>query len=91
VIWRALVVEIIRILWDQGLYRQNPWLISVHKEWFGDWAEWKTQQTMKSVDRQIEKINKTYPKEEPLFTEETSGKTPLGGFMQVKAPWKDES
>lgn len=89
-IWRALVVEIIRILWDQGLYRQNPWLLAVHKEWFKDWVEWKTQRTMASVDRQIEKINKTQAKEKPVFSEETDGQTPLGGFMQLKAPWEKE-
>ena len=39
-IWKALTVEIIRILWDRGLYRQNKLLQQIHENWFEFWVEW---------------------------------------------------
>ena len=86
-IWQGLVVEIIRILWDHGLYRQNPWLQRIHDYWFDYWVEFKTQQTMKDVDDQA----KCFPGEsgvpDPIYTEQKEGPTALGGEMRLTAPW----
>ena len=79
-IWEGLVVEIIRIFWHHGLYRDNPWLQKIHTTWFHHWVEYKTKQTMQGVDRQIEELNPEPVKlAEPIYWEEEKGETPLGG------------
>ena len=54
---QALVVEVIRRLWDRGLYRENKILQRIHENWFDLWVEFRTQATMNEVDRQIEELN----------------------------------
>jgi len=88
-IWKALVVEIIRSLWDEGLYRQNPTLKRIHDEWFSFWVEWKTEVTMQDVDRQIEELVEPAEVDAPVFWEE-EGNTPLGGKMGLRAPWHED-
>lgn len=88
-IWQVLVVEIIRSLWDKGLYRTHPVLKRMHDEWFPIWVEWKTKATMKEVDKQIEEIAQPTEVEAPVFWEE-EGDTRLGGKMGLRAPWLDE-
>jgi len=87
--WKGLVVEIIRILWDNGLYRQNPWLQRVHDYWFDYWVEFKTQQTMADVDRQIEELREPSGVDAPVYTETKEGPTALGGEMRLTAPWHE--
>lgn len=87
----AFLVEVTRILWDRGLYRQNKWLIRIHEEWFDVWTIWRTHLTMKDVDRQVEKLLETSQVDEPTFTETLEGETPLGGMMELKAPWLNET
>jgi hypothetical protein len=86
----AFLVEVIRILWDKGLYRQNKWLQMIHDEWFEVWTIWRTGITMKDVDRQIEEMFHESEVDPPVFSEELEGETPLGGKMELRAPWLDE-
>lgn len=77
--YRGLAVEIIRILWDHGYYRDNRWLRMCHDNWIGFWIDWKASLTMKNVDRQIEEMFYESEIEPPVYWEETEGETPLGG------------
>jgi hypothetical protein len=89
VIWKGLIVEIIRILWDHGYYRSNVWLQRIHSYWFDYWVEFKTQQTMAEVDRQIEEIREPSGVDAPIYTETVEGETALGGEMRLTAPWHE--
>ena len=86
----AFLVEVIRILWDNDLYRQNEWLQIIHDEWFDAWTIWRTGITMKDVDRQIEEMFHESETDPFVFSEELEGETPLGGKMELRAPWLDE-
>jgi len=76
---QALAVDIIRDLWDRGLYRDNKWLRMIHDNWIHHWIDVKTAVTMADVDRQIEEMFYEPEIEPPLYWEETEGETPLGG------------
>lgn len=87
-ILQALTVEVIRRLWDRGLYRSNPWLLRVHANWLPVWARWRTRITMRSVDQQAAEIVAAWELEQPslkppVFSEELEGETPLGGEMRL--------
>lgn len=96
--WRQLVqaytVEVIRRLWDRGEYRDNRWLKLIHSNWFDVWVEWKTDLTMRDVDRQAEQIVDHWEEEDTLtdyiWSENLKGETPLGGEMRITAPWKGQ-
>jgi hypothetical protein len=97
-IWNAVAYEITTILVDLD-YRwiNNRWVSLIRKYCFLDWTEWKTQQTMKKVDKQIEEIQKAMKAEDdlkyvtPVITEHApDGSTAqelLGGTLQITAPW----
>lgn len=89
---KALVVEVIRRLWDRGLFRRNEVAQRIHEQWFDVWADWKTDVTMRGVDRDIEEIIDFWDEQDkaaqPVFTERQEGETPLGGEMRLEAPWK---
>lgn len=91
---KALTVEVIRLLWDQGLYRRNKWLQAIHENWFDVWVDWRTEIVMNSVDQQAEDLVDQWEQEDtsadPLFTEKLEGETPLGGEMRLKAPWQED-
>lgn len=91
---QALVVEAIRRLWDQGLYRDSKWLVMIHDNWFDVWVNWKTDIAMRNVDAQAEDLVAQWEEEDtsadPIFTEEKEGETPLGGEMRLRAPWMDQ-
>ena len=91
-VFQALVVEVIRRLWDRGLYRENPWLKRIVEEWFDLWVEFKTQTTMKEVDKQIEELNPD-PVDfaQPVYWEEEYGETPLGGPMGIRHDFTDNN
>lgn len=57
----ALCYEICLILIDlrPGL-KHNVWVQKVMAHCFVDWVEWKTEGTMKGVDRQVEEITKEW-------------------------------
>ena len=89
--FQGFAVEIIRILWDHGMYRDNKWLNMVHDNWFNFWVDYKTCLTMQDVDRQIEELLEPSGVDEPIFTETLEGETPLGGEMRLSAPWNDRT
>lgn len=90
-IWRALVVEIIRALWHNGLHRQNKTLQQIHEQWFPFWVEWKTAATMEDVDRQVEELTQPAKVESPIFSEDVNGETPLGGKIELNSPWNENN
>lgn len=88
--YRGLVVDVIRELWDRGLYVDNKWLKACHETWFPYWVDYRTCLTMQDVDQQIEELFTEPEVDSPVFTEELKGETPLGGNMRLRAPWLDE-
>ncbi|WGL30772.1 hypothetical protein SCRES3_gp115 [Synechococcus phage S-CRES3] len=79
---KGLVVEIIRLLWHHGYYRQNKWLKLVHENWFQYWVDFKTQQTMADVDRQIEELRQPSGVDAPIYTETETE-------LRLTAPWHE--
>jgi hypothetical protein len=90
VIYQGLVVEIIKILWDHGYYRDNPWLNRIYDNWFSYWVDYKTKQSMDEVDRQIEQMFEESEVDPPVYWEE-EGNGPLGGNMGLQAPWYEDN
>lgn len=86
---QALTVDVIRRLWDSDQYRDNKWLILIHDNWLDIWTDWKTDLTMRDVDRQIEEMFLESEITPHSFTEELEGETPLGGEMRLQAPYMD--
>ena len=76
---QALVVDIIRRLWDRKLYRDNKWLKMIHENWIGHWIDVKTAVTMRSVDTQAADLTPEPEIIKPVYWEETEGETALGG------------
>ena len=76
---KALVVEVIRLLWDRGLYRDNKWLRACHDNWMAFWLDWRTDLTMKDVDKQSRELTPEPAVVKPLYWEHEEGETPLGG------------
>lgn len=91
-VFMALCVDVVRNLWDRGLYRQNKWLQMCHDEWFEVWTIWRTSITMKDVNRQTEVLNPN-PVEmsKPVYWEEKEGDTPLGGAMGLRNEFTDHN
>lgn len=91
---QALTVDIIRRLWDAGEYRQNKWLKMIHDNWFDVWVEWKTDLTMRDLDRQVEEMflewEEDHWSDDWTFEEDLDGETPLGGEMRLRAPFMDK-
>lgn len=88
--WRALTVEIIRVLWDKGFFRGNSIMKQIHHNWYEVWVEWRTALVMKDVDRQIEQMFDESKVDPPIYWEE-EGENPLGGKMGLKAPWYEDN
>jgi hypothetical protein len=67
------------------------------KYYYDDWVLWSTEQTMKSVDIQVEQIQQQWKEEDhsqdPVIIEyEPDGSEAqelLGGMMEIKAPWAE--
>ena len=87
---QGFAVDLIRELWDRGLYQDNECLQAISKEWFGYWVDYRTCLTMEDVDAQIEELVQPTEVAKPLFTEIKEGESPLGGMMRLRAPWIDE-
>ena len=89
---QALAVELIRRLWDRGLYRTHPIAKKIHANWFDLWVDWRTQIEMRSVDAQAADLVRQWEEEDKsdefIFSETVEGETPLGGEMQLSAPFK---
>jgi hypothetical protein len=88
---QGFAVDVIRRLWDRKLYQDNKWLKMVHANWFNYWVEYRTCLTMQDVDAQIEELLEPSEVDKPIFTEEEHGETPLGGPMELRAPWLDDN
>jgi len=76
---QALAVEIIRRLWDRGMYRNNKWLQMIHENWIGHWLDAKTAVTMASVDEQAKDLTPEPELVKPIYWDIKEGDTPLGG------------
>ena len=76
---KALVVEVIRSLWDRGLYRDNKLLRLCHDNWIGFWVDWRAGLTMEAVDKQIEEMSHEPEIKAPIYWGEEEGETALGG------------
>jgi hypothetical protein len=87
--YRGLIVDIVRRLWDRGLYKDNKWLKIVHANWFSYWVDYKACLTMQDADTQIKGLLETSQVDKPIFTEANEGETQLGGEMRLRAPWID--
>ena len=87
--YRGFVVDVIRRLWDRGLYSDNKWLKMCHENWFQYWVDYRACLTMQDVDRQIEELSVPSEVAKPIFTETLEGETPIGGEMRYRAPWLD--
>jgi len=88
-VFMAFCVEVVRQLWDRGLYRQNKYAQMCHDQWFEVWTIWRTGKTMKDVDRQIEEMFYEPEIEPPVYYEEQNGETPLGGVMGIRNEFTD--
>jgi len=89
--WRGLIVDIIRRLWDKGLYRDNKTLQAVHKNWFNFWVDHRTSITLKDVDKRTKKLNdQPIDIAKPVYWEEETGETALGGPIGYRYEFKDD-
>lgn len=88
-VFMAFCVEVVRQLWDRGLYRQNKYARMCHDQWFDVWTIWRTGKTMEDVDRQIEEMFYEPEIEPPVYYEEQNGETPLGGAMGIRNEFTD--
>lgn len=92
VCWRGLAVDIIRRLWDRGLYRDNKTLQQVHDNWIMFWIDYRATGTMRQVDKQIEELNPTpVTIADPVYWEESEGETPLGGTIGFTYEFTDDN
>ena len=99
-IWNAIAYEITNLLINHDpRWELNQRVQMIRRHCFPDWVEWKTERTMKNVDKQIEDIQAIQQLEHdkkyvtPIVIEhEPDGSRAqdlLGGTLQIKAPWVD--
>lgn len=89
-VFMAFCVEVVRQLWDRGLYRQNKYAQMCHDQWFEVWTIWRTGKTMEDVDRQISDLNpEPVVFGKPVYYEEQDGETLLGGAMGIRNEFTD--
>ena len=94
----GVAYEITNWLIEHDARWTNHWLVKmIRAHCFPDWVAWKTEQTMRNVDRQIVEITKeqeikdynTYVK--PIVVEHkpdgSKAQELLGGTLQISAPW----
>lgn len=86
----GFVVDVIRRLWDRGLFNGNKWLKLCHDNWYDEWVDYRTCYTMRDVDQQIEELLEPSGVDKPIFTETVEGETALGGEMRLQAPWHQD-
>ena len=88
---QAVAVDVIRRLWDRGLYRDNKWLRMVHDNWLHHWIDVKTAVTMRSVDAQAADLTPEPEVIKPVYWEEEEGETALGGPLGYTYRFDDAS
>lgn len=96
-IWNAAAYEICLIFIDfKPAWKLHPLIKRVMYHCFLDWVAWKTERTMKNVDKQIKDLHKQWDEEEakenqPIITHHESDGSKaqelLGGTLQITAPW----
>ena len=61
----------------------DVFLKPIYDAWLDDWVDWKTQQAMKELDKQIEEILEADEDlDSPVYTED-------GEEIRLTAPWYD--
>lgn len=94
----GIIYEITNILIEFDARWANHWLIKmIRSHCFLDWVEWKTEQTMAKVDRQIVEITKDWEVQDhdtyikPIITEHkpdgSKAQDLLGGTLEISSPW----
>ena len=77
----------------------KPWVRKVRDNCKDDWAEFRTQITIKELDEDIEELHADWDTQEAkdsefIFTEENSDGSEaqelLGGPMRLSAPWTSD-
>ena len=59
-IWNAVAYEVTNLLIDMDpRWEINKWVKMIRSYCFQDWVEWKTERTMKRVDKQVDDIQST--------------------------------
>jgi uridine kinase len=95
-IWFALCYELLITLSEHyKRLKNNYWVKLALRYCHGDWVLWKVENTLKSVDRDIEKIVEEWDKQEPTkheFIEHdpdgSRAQSLLGGAMEIKSTWR---
>ena len=95
-IWYALLYELLRSLGEHyNKVRSNKIVKMILRYCHEDWVLWKVENTLKSVDRDIEKIMKDWDKQQPpkfeVIEHEPDGSKAqelLGGAMEIKSTWR---
>lgn len=95
-IWYALLYELLRALGEQyNKVRSNRIVKMILHYCHEDWVLWKVENTLKSVDRDIQKIVEEWDKQEKpkyeLIEHEPDGSKAqelLGGAMEIKSTWR---
>lgn len=99
-IWNAAAYEITNIIIEYNRKMEmNPWIKQIRLHCFPDWVAWKTERTMKSVDKQLNEIRSQLDQEyeekyvKPIIIEHkpdsSRAQQLLGGELHIKAPWLD--
>ena len=97
-IWNAVAYEVTNLLIDMDpRWEINKWVMMIRSYCFQDWVEWKTERTMKRVDKQVDDIQQKWEQEdrktyiEPVTIEhkpdDSKAQQLLGGELQMQAPW----
>lgn len=97
-IWNALAYEVTNLLIDlDPRWQSNKWVKMIRTYCFPDWVQWKTEQTMKKVDEQVNQLQIQMKAEDeakyvtPIIIEHPSDGSKaqdlLGGTLEIKAPW----
>ena len=97
-VWNAIAYEVTNILIEfDPRWLNNWWIQLLRKNCIPDWVEWKTEQTLKKVDKQIESLQKSWKEEDdrlyvkPVVREYapdgSKAQDLLGGTIQISAPW----
>ena len=100
-IWNAVAYEVTNLLIDMDpRWEINEWVKMIRSYCFQDWVEWKTERTMKRVDKQVDDIQQKWEQEdrktyiEPVTIEhkpdDSKAQQLLGGELQMQAPWYKE-
>ena len=75
----AFLVEVIRQLWDRGIWNDNKLLRAYHDLHIDTWIDFRAERTMRRVDKQAKDLTPEPEVKAPLYWEQEEGETPLGG------------